>query len=141
MESRTKPLDYALCNNSSCAQKDKCLRYIFFDSEAREKSSVRIISPYACSTADQTFKFFAHNEKVKIGWGMKKLLDDVPSKKATAIRDELINIFNRPKYYRLRNAELPITPKIHEQIKSVFKKHEVEAEPSYDEISEDFVWE
>lgn len=75
-----------------------------------------------------------------MAWGVKDFYENLPHVAAKAIKQELILLFGRTKYYRFFREELPISPADQETIKSVFKKHGIESGPNYTRLSEEYCW-
>ena len=63
----------------------------------------------------------------------------MPYQKAKNIKREMIEYFNRTKYYKFFREEIPITQQEQVEIKQIFEKHNVYSQPNYTRYTEKLI--
>ena len=84
--------------------------------------------------------YFKTDKKIKLAWGTKNILDDIPNKKASEIKRELLVKFGRTKYYQFYRSEKPLFPSDQQIFAKIFPKNGIETEIKYERFSEDYDW-
>ena len=117
------PSGYALCFNSDCAEKDKCLHY-----QAKLLMADRCYKGQAVYPAAwQDGKCHCYNEKklVQKAWGFSNLYRNIPSYMRAEARRSVSSLFGcgNGQYYRAHHGEIMISPKRQEEIMEVLAKY------------------
>ena len=117
------PSGYALCFNSDCADKDKCLHY-----QAKLLMADRCYKGQAVYPAAwQDGKCHCYNEKklVQKAWGFSNLYRNIPSYMRAEARRSVSSLFGcgNGQYYRSHHGEIMISPKRQEEIMEVLAKY------------------
>lgn len=84
--------------------------------------------------------YFKTDKKIKLAWGTKNILDDIPNKKASEIKRELLVKFGRRKYYQFYRSEKPLFPSDQQIFTKIFQKNGIETEIKYERFTEDYDW-
>lgn len=66
--------------------------------------------------------------------GMTNIYDEVSTSVASAIKQDLMNHFDKGLYYRMKNGEKNITPEQQTYIAEIFEKHGATNPPVYDRM-------
>jgi len=77
---------------------------------------------------------------VRVAWGIKHLLDDVPYKSLQPLKNQLIAYFGRGKYYRFYRKECSLSPEDQKYIRQTFRQHGIKKEPAFETYSEEYRW-
>ena len=117
------PSGYALCFNSDCGDKDKCLHY-----QAKLLMADRCYKGQAVYPAAwQDGKCCCYNEKklVQKAWGFSNLYRNIPSYMRAEARRSVSSLFGcgNGQYYRAHHGEIMISPKRQEEIMEVLAKY------------------
>lgn len=117
------PSGYALCFNSDCADKDKCLHY-----QAKLLMADRCYKGQAVYPAAwQDGKCCCYNEKklVQKAWGFSQLYRNIPSYMRAEARRSVSSLFGcgNGQYYRAHHGEIMISPKRQQEIMEVLAKY------------------
>ena len=117
------PSGYALCFNSDCAEKDKCLHYQAKLMKAENCYKGQAVYPAAW----QDGKCSCYNEKklVQKAWGFSQLYRNIPSYMRAEARRSVSSLFGcgNGQYYRAHHGEIMISPKRQEEIMEVLAKY------------------
>ena len=117
------PSGYALCFNSDCAEKDKCLHYQAKLLKAENCYKGQAVYPAAW----QDGKCSCYNEKklVQKAWGFSQLYRNIPSYMRAEARRSVSSLFGcgNGQYYRAHHGEIMISPKRQEEIMEVLAKY------------------
>ncbi len=135
-----KPASYMVCMNSTCAKAETCLRHRGFREISPETVSVRVLSPLRYPQGDDACAYYNSAAKVRVAWGIRGLLDNVPHNRVTAVRNALRAYFGRNKYYRIFRGELPLLPAEQDAIRDIFRENGIETSPAYDRFTEETCW-
>ena len=117
------PSGYALCFNSDCAEKDKCLHYQAKLLKAENCYKGQAVYPAAW----QDGKCSCYNEKklVQKAWGFSQLYRNIPSYMRAEARRSVSSLFGcgNGQYYRAHHGEIMISPKRQQEIMEVLAKY------------------
>ena len=116
------PVDYPLCFNSGCADKDKCMHYQAWLLMPKERYHGPAVYPTAWE--DGACRCFQEKKLVRKAWGFTKLYDNVPRWQRAEARRCVHALFGKGNgpYYRVHNGENVLSPEEQEQILQVVAK-------------------
>ncbi len=135
----SQPNNYLMCQNAHCSCAKNCLHYIAYENLDDTTDSLDMLNPKKFNKSEKCM-YFKPSEKVKVAWGLTKLLSMLPYESAKAIRKALISRFSKTRYYRYYRSELPIYPAAQKVIETVFQKYNITTPPVYDRFSEEYEW-
>lgn len=94
-QKKNKPVPefFARCLNEKCTQADSCLRRLALSQTTPETRIFSIINPESIPQDTTKCTSFISSRKLRMAWGMKHLLDNVPYKTAYSIRNNLIGYY------------------------------------------------
>ena len=131
------PASFANCFREQCPHGDKCLRRQMAIHVPKERGGIYILNPgYLDALGDKECPFFVLDEPQKFAKGITWLYDDLPLRKAEAIKSQIIAHLGRSTYYRCKQKRRLIRPKEQAYIKKLFLAHDISTEPRYDEYQE-----
>lgn len=134
------PYNYSRCFNNQCTKSDNCLHHFAALHDTPEYSSIRIINPLCIPTDSSQCPYFQSTQKVRVAWGIRHLLDEVPCKSLQPLKSQLIAYFGRGKYYRFYREECYLLPEDQNYIRKTFQQHGIPEEPVFDSYSEEYKW-
>ena len=129
-----------ICQNAACANAGGCLRYQEFLDVSADKVSIYTLNPLRYPKDGDTCAYYNSAEKIRVAWGIRRLLDNVPHAHAAKIRDALIARFGKNSYYKMFRGEIPLLPAEQAAVQEVFRKNGVDAAPAYERFTEETCW-
>ena len=122
-ELKTKdiPGGYALCFNSDCENKEKCMHYqAQLVAEERDKGS----AVYPAAWKNGKCRCYSEKKLVKKAWGFSQLYRNLPTYLRAEARRSVSALFGsgNGQYYRAHNGEIMISPKRQKEIMEVLAK-------------------
>ena len=133
------PHGFARCFNEQCPQASKCLRYIAAQNKAADYLYISIINPARYPADGNHCECFKAAVKVRVAWGLKRLLDKIPYEDAVSVRTQLIRNYGKSGYYRLYRGERGLMPQDQAYIKQVFHNKGIKEEPTYQHYTEEYI--
>ncbi|NDV60317.1 DUF6078 family protein [Bacteroides sp. 519] len=132
------PRNYAHCFNEQCVRSSQCLRHLVAQNSTSQYDIVSIINPKCIPDKTDQCPFFKNIRKVRLAWGIKHLLDDVPFKDGNSMRRQLLSHFGKTAYYRIYRLEHGLLPKEQEYIRQLFRNHGINKEPQFEKYTEEY---
>ena len=83
---------------------------------------------------------FQNAEKIHVAWGISHLLDNVPYKDGTNIKQQLIGHFGKTLYYRFYREERFLSPAEQHYIRQLFRRKGITEEPVFDSYTDEYNW-
>lgn len=134
------PYTFNHCFKHECAKAKNCLRNIAARNCTGSSITLRIINP-ACIPADaDACPYFTSDQKIRVAWGIRHLLDNVPYKDVFEIKSRLMGYFGRAKYYRFYRNEKYLTPDDQAFVRKLFRQKGIKEEPVFESYSEEYQW-
>lgn len=135
-----KTAQYMLCQNDNCKNASNCLHYICWKHFSADQRHIWVLNPLLYPSSDEECPEFKRAEKIRLAWGIRNMLADIPYAKALLIKRKMISYFGRTKFYRIYREEKPVSPKGQKAIKEIFINNNIEIEPHYDRFTEEYDW-
>ena len=86
------PKDFARCLNATCPRSQNCLRRTAALQDTDEHLFLKVVNPLRYPKEGEECELFRSTDKVRMAWGVTHLLDNVPYKEGSLLR----NMTNRP---------------------------------------------
>lgn len=139
-DSISVPYSFARCFNSECPQASKCLRHIATQYDTADSLYITIINPARFPADGNQCPCFKTAVKVRVAWGVKRLLDRVPYADAVSIRRQLVGHYGKTGYYRFYREERGLMPEDQAYIKQLLRNKGMKEEPDYQRYTEEYIW-
>ena len=123
LKNKTVPFNYARCYNEQCPKACNCLRRV----------------AALLTTADTSY-IFQNAEKIHVAGGISHLLDNVPYKDGTNLKQQLIGHFGKTLYYRFYREERFLSPADQNYIRQLFRRKGITEEPVFDSYTDEYNW-
>ena len=104
------PKDFARCLNATCPRSQNCLRRTAALQDTDEHLFLKVVNPLRYPKEGEECELFRSTDKVRMAWGVTHLLDNVPYKEGSLLRNMIINHLGRSQYYRCFRKERPFSP-------------------------------
>lgn len=134
----------------SNALKTKAIRYFQTDQtltrivssplDTDEHLFLKVVNPLRYPKEGEECELFRSTDKVRMAWGVTHLLDNVPYKEGSLLRNMIINHLGRSQYYRCFRKERPFAPQDQQTIRMLFRQRGISEEPSFDYYTNEFNW-
>lgn len=134
------PSGFIHCFNSQCPQAGSCLRHLAAKHSAAGSQFIVIVNPAHFPAEGDECANFRPCHKVNMAWGISHLLDNVPLKEASRLRQQMISHFNKALYYRFFRKEYSLSPRDQLYIRQLFKQRGITEEPAFDFYTEEYDW-
>ena len=126
------PKDFARCLNATCPRSQNCLRRTAALQDTDEHLFLKVVNPLHYPKEGEECELFRSTDKVRMAWGVTHLLDNVPYKEGSLLRNMIINHLGRSQYYRCFRKERPFAPQDQQTIRMLFRQRGISEEPSFD---------
>ena len=93
------PKDFARCLNATCPRSQNCLRRTAALQDTDEHLFLKVVNPLRYPKEGEECELFRSTDKVRMAWGVTHLLDNVPYKEGSLLRNMIINHLGRSQYY------------------------------------------
>lgn len=134
------PPQFSLCQNVTCSQAPRCLRYLGYEQETSDKSFISVVNPFCYPQEGEVCPFFRCNEPVQLAWGIKGIFDTIPYALAKQIKEQIIATLGKSRYYRVLREEIPLTPQQQQVVQQIFSNYGVDTPPTYRYFTQDYQW-
>lgn len=134
------PYGYAHCFNDQCVKGTKCLRHLTAMHVTEQDAVLSIVNPKRVPEDTAACSFFQPIQKIRVAWGTKHLLDNVPNKDAASLKSLLIKHFGRAMYYRFYRKERYLTPEQQAYITNLFRQKGIMGEPVFELYTDEYNW-
>lgn len=135
------PRDYSLCFKTDCATAGTCLRALAARDLTTDAPNITIINPLLADTAGGTScAYFRKAEQVRVAYGFKKALAQIPAGKVRAVRLEVCGLVCRRNYYYLLRGEKPIFPAMQKTIAAILQQNGLPAPVEFDRYEWHYEW-
>lgn len=134
------PYGYIHCFNTHCPKGEKCLHRLVAIHSTNQYPTLSVVNPNCIPDDADACPFYKSIQKIRVAWGVKSLLDDVPYKDATSIKNQLIQYFGRSLYYRFYRKEHSIDPEQQAYIRRVFRQKGITKELTFEYYTDEYRW-
>ncbi len=134
------PYDYAHCFIPQCAQSANCLRHLVAAHSTSQNATLSIINPHCIPADTSVCPYFKSTRKLRMAWGIKHLLNNVPYKYGSSIRQQLISHFGKTAYYRIYREERVLLPEEQAYVRQLFRQYGIEEEPRFEKYSDEYYY-
>lgn len=134
------PYGYIHCFNAHCLKGEKCLHRLVAIHSTNQYPTLSVVNPNCIPDDADACPFYKSIQKIRVAWGVKSLLDDVPYKDAASIKNQLIQHFGRSLYYRFYRKEHSIDPEQQAYIRRIFRQKGITKELTFEYYTDEYRW-
>lgn len=134
------PYGYTHCFNAHCPKGKKCLYHLVALHSTNRYPTLSVINPNCIPEDAAACPFFHPIRKIRVAWGIRHLLDNVPHKDAETLKGFMLSHFGRGMYYRFYRKEKFVAPEHQEYIRRIFRQKGITEEPMFDSYTEEYEW-
>lgn len=140
LKNKPVPFNYARCYNEQCPKASNCLRRVAALLTTADTSYISIVNPMCIPATGTDCPYFQTAEKIHVAWGISHLLDKVPYKDGTNMKQQLIGHFGKTLYYRFYREERFLSPADQNYIRQLFRRKGISEEPVFDSYTDEYNW-
>lgn len=129
----------AVCQSQSCPRREHCLRTILKDYVPENYPVVTVVNLRNPKMQGEDCPQYCPSEPLRMPLGISKMYDDIPSRLARDIKQRLIALFSRRRYYDYHTGRRPITPDIEATIRQTLLAFGWTQEPTFDDYTEQYL--
>ena len=135
------PANFGLCLKSECASAGECLRGLAGRDLGKERVNLTIINPLLADTAGESAcKFFRKAEKVRVAYGFKRAMAQIPAGKVRSVRSAICGLVCQRNYYYLLRGEKPMFPDMQAKIASILTRNGLPGSVEFDRYDWLYEW-
>ena len=137
---REKSEHYLICYINECARHETCLRWLVGQQSKRDAIVTESVNPINPEVREGKCPMYRENRKVSYAIGMMHFFEQMTGSMERSIKNNLIHLFSRKRFYEYRNGTRPIPPEAQKTIANVCKANGWTGELCYDGWEENFYW-
>ena len=132
--------DGIVCQSQSCPIRKHCLRSILKDFVPENTPVTTVVNLRNPKMQSADCPRYCPDEPLRMPIGLTHMYYDMPGHLESSIKNRLISIFSRKRYYIYHGGRRPITPDIEETIRQTLIAFGWTAEPVFDGYVEEYLW-
>jgi hypothetical protein len=132
--------DGIVCQSLDCPIREHCLRSILKDYVPEHTHVTTVINLRNPKMQSADCPRYCPDEPLRMPIGLTHMYYDMPGHLERSIKNRLISIFSRKRYYIYHGGRRPITPDIEETIRQTLLAFGWTAEPVFDGYVEEYLW-
>ena len=130
----------AVCQSQDCPIREHCLRSILKDYVPETYPVVTVVNLGNPKMQQEGCPQYRLDKPVRMPLGLVKMYYDMPHHLERAIKNHLINLFSRKRYYEYHGGKRPVTPDIERIIRQTLLSSGWTQEPVFDSYVEKYLW-
>lgn len=137
---REKADTYVVCYSTTCPRRDHCLRSIlsrYVAADVRLVKSINLANP---AMQRDDCPEFRDDQLHLLPYGLKPLYQEMPRAVERAVKNRLIEIYSRKRYYEYHNGVRPLTPDVEAFLRQMLRNAGWQHEPTFLGYVEEYVW-
>ena len=130
----------AVCQSNDCPLREHCLRSILKDYVPEDYPVVSAVNLGNPKMQDTDCPKYCPDEPVRMPLGLKRMYYDMPHHLERSVKNRLISLFSRKRYYEYHNGRRPVTPDIEATIRQTLLAFGWTEAPVFDDYVEEYLW-
>ncbi len=131
---------YSVCFSDSCPLGEHCLHRILASYKPKDRLYVTCVNLYNPQMQGEHCPEYRHDEPVRMPVGLYTVYHDMPSRIERAIKNHLIHVYSRKRYYEYHNGTRPLTPDVERYVRQTIANCGWSQEPQFSGYVEEFLW-
>ena len=137
---REKAKNYAVCFSAECPLREHCLHSILKDYVPREHPVVTCINLRNPKTQGPDCQSYKDDKLFHMPLGLSMMYYDMPGRLERAIKNHLICLFTRKRYYQFHGGRRPILPAEEQIIRQTLLEFGWTKEPVFNSYTDEYIW-
>jgi hypothetical protein len=128
------------CQSQDCPLREHCLRSILKDYVPEDYLVVTSVNLRNPKMQREDCPKYCPDEPVPMPIGLKQMYYDMPHHLERSVKNRLISLFSRKRYYQYHNGQRPVTPDIEATIRQTLLTFGWTEAPVFDGYVEEYLW-
>ena len=132
--------NYEVCCSETCPLREHCLHHILASYKPKDRIYITCVNLLNPQMQGENCPLFAKDEPIRMPIGLSTIYYDMPGRIERAIKNHLINVYSRKRYYEYHNGSRPMTPDVERYVRQTLKNYGWTQEPQFVGYVEEFLW-
>ena len=137
---REKAANYPVCHSQDCPIKEHFLSFILKDYVPESLPAHMCINLRNPQMQRPDCPQYRQSEPVRMPLGLSQMYHDMPGHMERAVKNHLIHLFSRKRYYQYHNGQRPVTPAEEQIIRQTLLAAGWTQEPVFNDYVEEYLW-
>ena len=135
-----KAKSYGVCYSDYCPLREHCLHSILVSYVPADRLYVNSVNLGNPEVQRESCPLFSKDESVRMPVGLSAIYYDMPGRIERAVKNHLISVFSRKRYYEYHNGTRPLPPEAEAYVRRTLQNYGWTEEPTFAGYVEDFLW-
>ncbi len=132
--------NYEACFSTICPHREHCLHSLLSAYKPEDRIYITCVNLRNPKMQREDCPQFRNDEPVRMPIGLSKIYYDMPGRMERAIKNHLINVYSRKRYYEYHNGARPLKPDVERYVRQTLKNYGWTQEPNFAGYVEEFLW-
>lgn len=135
-----KAENYPACFSETCPLREHCLHRILTSYKPKDRIYITCVNLQNPQMQGKDCHQFRKDEPIRMPVGLAAIYYDMPGRMERAIKNHLINVYSRKRYYEYHNGTRPLTPEVERYVRQTIKTYGWTKEPQFGGYVEEYLW-
>ena len=132
--------NYPACFSETCPLREHCLHRILTSYKPKDRIYITCVNLQNPQMQGKDCPQFRKDEPIRMPVGLAAIYYDMPGRMERAIKNHLINVYSRKRYYEYHNGTRPLTPDVERYVRQVMINAGWTEEPRFLNYVEEYLW-
>ena len=132
--------NYEACFSTICPLREHCLHSLLASYKPKERLYITCVNLCNPQMQREGCPLFRKDEVIRMPVKLSTIYYDMPGRMERAIKNHLINVYSRKRYYEYHNGTRPLTPEVERYVRQTLKNYGWTEEPRFLDFVEDYLW-
>jgi hypothetical protein len=135
-----KAESYPTCYSTSCPLREHCLHSILRKHVPEDKIFVLTVNLNNPHMQQADCPQYRKDEPTRMPYGLKPTYRDMPARMERAVKNHLIDVYTRKRYYEYHKGTRPLTPDVEAYVREALHRYGWKQDPLFLGYVEEFLW-
>ena len=132
--------NYEACFSTTCPLREHCLHSLLASYKPKERLYITCVNLCNPQMQREGCPLFRKDEVIRMPVKLSTIYYDMPGRMERAIKNHLINVYSRKRYYEYHNGTRPLVPEVERYVRQTLKNYGWTEEPRFLDFVEDYLW-
>ena len=132
--------NYPACFSETCPLREHCLHRILASYKPKDRIYITCVNLLNPQMQGEDCPQYRNDEPVRLPIGLSTIYYDMPSRIERAIKNHLINVYSRKRYYEYHSGTRPMTPDVERYVRQTIINYGWTQEPNFAGYVEEYLW-
>lgn len=134
-ENEVKYINHSVaCPMASCNHSNTCARHAHYLKAVAEADTYEVMNLQHLQVDTAACPYHLVTKKIRVAWGFKRIYDTIPHGNAKHLY--MCTPYPVRRFYKAKNAEIPIEPKMQQILLNIFKQNGADMSIGFDRYEE-----